>query len=200
MNRSAGCGAPVASSHHPILPGSSCHDHPMWDLWFIRHSSKKNQDALGNNLDSAFLAGRAHLCYIQISHDLPQVQQQRLSLGPEFLETGAAVRGTAARTRLARASPVRPNTEGAVDPLLNQSNGPQAGAAHQTGVSDRQRQLRAAGPFPPALGAVLSVVAEVTPLAECRPPRLSSPQASGRLSYTWAAVRTTTAPVSSRRL
>ena len=41
-------------------------------------------------------------------------------------------------------------------------------AAHQTGVSDRQRQLRAAGPFPLALGAVLSVVAKVTPLAECR--------------------------------
>ena len=41
-------------------------------------------------------------------------------------------------------------------------------AAHQGGVSDRQRQLRTAGPFPPALGAVLSVVAEVAPLAECR--------------------------------
>ena len=88
MNRSAGCGAPVASSHHPILPGSSCHGHPMWDLWFIRHSSKKNQDALGNNLDSAFLAGRAHLCYIQISHDLPQVQQQRLSLGRNSWKPG----------------------------------------------------------------------------------------------------------------
>ena len=30
--------------------------------------------------------------------------------------------------------------------------------------------------------------------------RLRRPQAYGRLSYTWAAVRTTTAPVSSRRV
>ena len=41
-------------------------------------------------------------------------------------------------------------------------------AVHQRVVSDRQRQLRAAGPFPPALGAVLRVVAEVAPLAERR--------------------------------
>ena len=38
--------------------------------------------------------------------------------------------------------------EGAVDPLLHQSNGPQTGAAHRTGVSDRQRQLRALSRLP----------------------------------------------------
>ena len=41
-------------------------------------------------------------------------------------------------------------------------------AAYQMGVSDCQRQLRAAGSFPPALGAVLGVVSEVASLAECR--------------------------------
>ena len=41
-------------------------------------------------------------------------------------------------------------------------------AAHQESISDRQLQLRTASPFPPALGAVLGVVAQVAPLAERR--------------------------------
>ena len=39
---------------------------------------------------------------------------------------------------------------------------------HQTGVSDRQCQLRTASSFPLALGAVLGVVSVVASLAECR--------------------------------